>query len=275
LTETKARGLIHLAFMSDVCEQSMSWCDKLGSTPGIGYQLDWHALPSDILLNALSPLVDRMVSGDEQRFSFDVREALKLQFTSYDGFQFGFEPTKVFVGFTHRAEIHTGSGGIPSLGLRSKPSTFTALLDEIQGYLLNTMETINRLKGRRLAGIGIVTTTWAERADIPPGIKKLLMYASKPWEGRLQSLTFQAQSILDENDDYLHRCIHTIIKTLKEDEPIQVIFDYQRVYKKPQDIDPNRLRPATEAVTASALDYFEQLAQGDRFDDVLGNADIR
>ena len=253
----------------------MSWCDKLGSTPSIGYQVDWHALPSDILLNALSPLVDRMVSGDEQRFTIDVRDALKLTFTSYDGFQFGFEPTKIFVGFTHRAEIRTGSGGIPNLVLSSKPSSFTALLDEVQHYLFNTMEIVNRLKPRRLTGIGVVTTTLADQEDVPPGIKRLLMYVSKPWGGRLQSLTFQAQTVLDENDDFLHRCIHTISKTLKDDDPIHVIFDYQRVYKKPQEIDPNRLRPATEGVKALALDYFEQLAQGDRFDVVLDNVDNR
>jgi hypothetical protein len=256
-------------------ECSMSWCDKLGSTPAIGYQLDWHALPSDILLNAVSPLVDRMVSGDEQKFTIDLRDALKLVFTSYEGFQFGFEPNKVFVGFSHRAEIRTGSGGIPTLVLNSQPSSFTELLEEVQRQLANTMEMVGRLKPRRLVGIGVVSTTLADPEDVPPGIKRMLMYVSKPWEGRLQSLTFQAQTVLHEDDDFLNRCIHTITKPLKDDDPTHVIFDYQRVYKRPQEIDTNRLRPATEGVKKSALDYFEQLAQGDRFDDVLDSADSR
>jgi len=273
LTKVNARGQMRLALGRYPRERPMSWCDKLGSTPSIGYQLDWHALPTDILLNALSPVLDRMVSGDEQRFSIDLKEALKLTFTSYDGFQFGFEPSKIFVGFTHRAELRTGSGGIPTLILSSKPSAYTSLLAEIQQYLLDAMESVNRLKPRRLTGIGVVSTTSAMQDEIPPGIQKLLTYVGNPWSGKLQALTFQAQTILDENNEYSHRCIHTIIKTQKEDDPVQLVFDCQRVYRKPQDTDTNRLRAATEGLKTFALDYFEQLAQGDRFDDVLDNDD--
>ena len=56
---------------------------------------------------------------------------------------------------------------------------------------------------------------------------------------------------------------------------MEVVFDYQRVYKKPQEVDANRIKTATEKVKELALDYFEQLAQGDRFDDILNNADNR
>jgi hypothetical protein len=259
----------------DVRECSMNWCDKLGSTPAMGYQLDWHTLPSDILLNALSPLVDNMVLGDEQRFSIDFKDALKLTLTSHDGFQFGLEPMRIFVQFNHRATFRIGSGGIPTLVLGSKPSPYSDLLDEAQRYLLNTMEIVNRLKVRRVTAIGVVTTTVVDEHDVPPGIKRLLTYVSKPWGGRLESLTFQAQTVVNEDEDFSHRCTHTVVKKLKDDDPMEVVFDYQRIYKKPQEVDRDRLRTATEKVKALALDYFEQLAQGDRFDDLLNSADNR
>ena len=263
------------AFAPHVRECSMNWCDKLGSTPAMGYQLDWHTLPSDILLNALSPLVDTMVSGDEQKFSIDLKDALKLTFTSHEGFQFGLEPARVFVQFNHRAAFRIGSGGIPNFVLNSKPAPYTELLDEVQRHLLNTMETVNRLKVRRLAGIGVVTSTVVDQHDLPPGIKKLLMHVSKPWEGRLETLTFQAQTVVSEDEEFSYRCTHTVIKKLRDDDPIEVIFDYQRVYKKPQEVDASRIRTATDSVKKLALDYFEQLAQGDRFDDILNDADNR
>ena len=253
----------------------MNWCDKLGSTPTMGYQLDWHTLPSDILLNALSPLVDTMVSGDEQRFSIDLKDALKLTFTSHDGFQFGLEPARVFVQFNHRATYRIESGGIPNLVLNSKPAPYSELLNDVQRYLLSTMEIVNRLKVRRLIAIGVVTTTVVDQNDIPPGIKSLLAHVSKPWKGRLEFLTFQAQSVLNEDEEFSHRCTHTIVKKLKDDDPMELVFDYQRIYKKPQEIDTHRLRSASEKVKALALDYFEELAQGDRVDDIVNNADER
>jgi len=258
-----------------VRECSMNWCDKLGSTPAIGYQLDWHTLPSDILLDALSSLVDGMVSGDEQRFTIDLKDALKLTFTSHDGFQFGLEPARIFVEFRHRAAYRIGAGGIPNLVLNSKPSPYTELLDEVQRYLQNTMEIVNRLKVRRLIGIGVVATTVVDEHDVPPGIRKLLTHVSNPWQGKLETLTFQAQTIVHEDEEFSHRCTHTVVKKLKNDDPMDVIFDYQRVYKKPPEVDASRLRTATEKVKSVALDYFEQLAQGDRFDDFLNNADSK
>src|SRR5208337_3481586 len=247
----------------------MSWCDKLGSTPSIGYQLDWHSLPSDILLNALSPAVDLMVDGDQQQFSIDLKDALRLTLTSFDGYQYGFEPTKIFVGFVHRATTRIVSGGLPTLVLSSKTVPYTALLDELEFKLLSTMEIINRIKTRRLAGIGIVSTTVTDRTELPPGIERILVYAGKPWKGKLRSLTFQAQAVLQENDNHSDRCIHMIFKSQKDDDPLQIVFDYQRIYKRPQDIESNRLRAATEGLKRDALEYFEQLAQGDRFDELL------
>ena len=245
----------------------MSWCDKLGSTPGIGYHLVWHSLPSDTLLNAMSPIVDRMVDGDEQRFSIDLKDALKLTLTSFDGYQYGFEPTRVYLGFVHRARVRTVSGGLPTLVLSSKTLPYTDLLNELELELLNTMEIVNQLSPRRLSGIGVVSTTVTDRAELPPGIERFLAHASKPWNGELEALTFVAQALLKENDDHSSRCVHTLVKSQKDNEPLQIVFDYQRIYKKPQDIESNRLRAATEGLKREALDYFEQLAQGDRFDE--------
>jgi len=244
----------------------MSWCDNLGSTPSIGFQLDWHSLPSDILLGALSPIVDRMVLGDEQRFSIDLKDPLRLTFTSFDGFQYGLEPSRIYVSFIHRASIRTGIGGIPALVPSSKIATYTHLLSEVETCLFDAMTIINKLKTRRLTGIGVVSTTLTDESELPPGIRRFLSYASNPWSGSLEALTFQAQSVLEKKEHYYHQCNHTIIKSRKEDDPIQVIFDYQRIYEKHQDIDSNRLRTATDELKRIALDYFEQLAQGDRFD---------
>jgi hypothetical protein len=244
----------------------MSWCDRLGSTPGIGYQLDWHTLPSEILLGALSPFTDKMTSGDEQRFSIETKEPLRLSFTSFEGVQYGLEPTKIYLGFTHRATIKTGVGGIPSLVPSSKIAPYTELLAEMQGYLFDTMMIINKLKQRKLAGIGVVSTTVVSESDLPPGLQKLLAYVSKPWHGALQSLTFQAQTVIAESDNYTQKCNHTIVKPAQADEPLQLTFDFQRIFKKNLDVDMQKLRTVTDDVKAHAINYFEQLAQGDLID---------
>jgi hypothetical protein len=170
----------------------MSWCDKLGSTPSIGYKLDWHSIPSDILLHAVSPVVDRMVEGEEIHFSIDLKDALRLTFSSFDGFQYGFEPSKLFVSFFHRARIKTLSGGLPTLVPSSKIASYTDLLSAIEDRILSTIQLINKLKPRRLLGIGVVSTTLTEEGQLPPGLVRLVEYAGRPWEGKLQSLTFHA-----------------------------------------------------------------------------------
>jgi hypothetical protein len=49
----------------------LSWCDKLASTPGAGLKLDYHFVSADALINALSPVLDRMVEGDKPKFTMN------------------------------------------------------------------------------------------------------------------------------------------------------------------------------------------------------------
>ena len=49
----------------------MTWCDKLASTPTVGFKLSTHFAPIDILLNSWAPILDRASEKESKDTSID------------------------------------------------------------------------------------------------------------------------------------------------------------------------------------------------------------
>ena len=74
----------------------MSWCDKLASTPTVGFKLSNHFAPVDFLLNAVSPILDRATEADTKNTTVDqITTPFSVAFTTADGFRYTFDYTNV------------------------------------------------------------------------------------------------------------------------------------------------------------------------------------
>ena len=109
----------------------MSWCDKLASTPGVGFLLSPHFFSADTLVESLSPILDQWVDGlDRPTFTVNQHASFNVSLTTKDGFTYGFDHNRVHVAFNHRIRAKPVSGGPPVMEMLSVPKPYTALLDE-------------------------------------------------------------------------------------------------------------------------------------------------
>ena len=90
-----------------------SWCDKLASTPTLGFRLTSHFAPQAILLNALSPILDRATETEAKNVTMDTSQPFGVTVNTHDGFQYSINESQVSVAFRHRAKLRPVSGGPP------------------------------------------------------------------------------------------------------------------------------------------------------------------
>ncbi|MDA0306951.1 MAG: hypothetical protein O3B76_11835, partial [Proteobacteria bacterium] len=103
----------------------MSWCDKLASTPSVGFKLDYHFASGDEILHALGPILNNWVEGDKSQFSILRHESFVVELSTNDGFHYGVEPSKIHVTFTHKMKVKPVSGGPPVMEMLSTvPDSF-------------------------------------------------------------------------------------------------------------------------------------------------------
>src|SRR4051812_11471080 len=69
-------------------ENPVSWCDKLASTPTVGIALDSHVAPSETLLAALAPVLDKWTDGNALNFTVDNISVFTVTITSNSGFKY-------------------------------------------------------------------------------------------------------------------------------------------------------------------------------------------
>ena len=56
-------------------------------------------------------MLDRWVEGEKQTFNVERQDSHTVLLTTEDDFQYGVEPSKVFVNFAHRMRVGTVSAG--------------------------------------------------------------------------------------------------------------------------------------------------------------------
>lgn len=81
----------------------MSWCDKLASVPTVGFRLTNHFAPIDVILNLLSPILDRV--PEDQTKNVAVEQSTTHFSTSFvlnDGFKYAVSEAQISVAFQHR-----------------------------------------------------------------------------------------------------------------------------------------------------------------------------
>ncbi|HYC69362.1 hypothetical protein [Brevundimonas sp.] len=244
----------------------MSWCDKLASVPTIGVKLSPSLVPGDFLLRALSPLITKSIGEDLSSLNMEEHSSFGLKFGTNDGFKYGIDPQKVSVGFAHRLRAIAVSGGPPVMEMLSRPMPFTELLPEVGMRLHDIVLAMPDISDRNLHRVGVVSTTHVDENDLPPGIVRFIEYQEKPWNEPLSHYSFQIAVSLTKSEKWIDKCIHTITKPDDPEKLMTLQFDWQREYADPKAIDDRQLSADLKHCSEAALEYFEELAEGVRFD---------
>ncbi len=246
----------------------MSWCDKLASTPTVGFLVDHHIASSDAILDSVAPLLDSMAKAESTNFEIDRHESLAIGFTSNDGFQFVFEPTRIVVGFKHRLRAKPTSAGLPIMELISRAAPYTELLTSVSDRLVNATLMIPAADKRSVRRIGIISQTVVAQEELPPGLERMIQHLGQPWGKLTGGYSFSVTTPLGEKKkEYSDRCIHNVVKAEGDDELVNLSFDWQRAFDNGRPIKEQTLRDVLRESRAAALDYFEELAEGNRFDE--------
>jgi hypothetical protein len=246
----------------------MSWCNKLASVPTVGLTLDYHFVSSAELLNVLSTaLLDKLVKNDKPTFTLERQHPFEITVTTEDGFQYGIGPAQISVGFIHRMRARPTSGGPLVMEMLSQAAPYTDLLARVTEQLIETTLLLPEAKTRNVKRFGIVTTTRVAEDEMPPGISRFIAYVGRPWQRQIDTYAFQITSELAASGTAVDRCIHAITKPEDRDELPTIAFDWQRTFTPGLRLARETLIEMSKRATESALAYFEDIAEGKRFDE--------
>jgi hypothetical protein len=250
----------------------LSWCDKLAAVPSVGFIYDPHFVSGDGIIDAISPLLDRWKVGDKPDFGVSQPEPLKIEVQRNNGFTYSFEPTRTSIAYQHRVKFRNVSGGRPVVELISSPEPYSKLLDAALADIVEIALILPMAKRRSIKTIGIVSSTHADEKDVPPGIRKMIKYMSRPWKAELEAYLFTVVADAGSTKDHTDRCIHTLTRPEDEEQIPSFKFDWQRNYSNHVAVEKETLVRELQRTKKAALDYFETLAVGDAFDDVVKDA---
>ncbi len=173
----------------------MTWCDKLAATPSVGFKFDYHYASSTAILDALAPVLDKLVDAEKVKFALTERpkftinrqDPFAIELTTDDGFHYGVDPSRVWVEFQHRMRIKPVSGGPPVAELISRPAPFSELLPQVSDQLMDAARLIPGIDKRTLTRVGVVASAFVDEQDLPPGMARFIQYLGRPWKGPLVS----------------------------------------------------------------------------------------
>jgi hypothetical protein len=247
----------------------VSWCDKLASTPTIGLRFDYRYASGASLIDHMAPLLGRHVSSDKQRFSIEKMDAISVTIGTEEGFSYSVDPTKIVVTFGHRIRVKPSSAGLPVGELVSSTKPFTKMLPEVRDRLVDLLSMLPKVEDRKLLRIGIVSNSRVDDDDMPPGIRRFVEYMARPWAGSAEQYTLSLLSELNDQAGRKERCFHQLQKTEDPDQLIGMTFDWQRLFDPPRPVVLSSMRDMIDQAADVALDYFEDIGQGNRFDEQL------
>jgi len=251
----------------------LSWCDKLASVPTAGIALSPHFAVGK-LVDSFTPILDPLVDSFRvPRFSFgEQQQGTGFSFSTEDGFVYGADATKLSVGFQHRMKVKLISGAAPVMEMLSNPLPYTKLLPVVSERLVEASQLLPEIANRKLFQAGIVATTSVAIEDVPPGVSRLIQYMGRPWGGELISYNYSIVSEITATDDWKDKCQHTVIKQEDPEKLLTLVFDFHRTFAAPQSSSRQSLKSIVSSCGESALEYFEDLAEGNRFDEHIISA---
>lgn len=240
----------------------VSWCDKLASRPTVGFTFEKHFRPSADLLSAMIPVLDKLAGAVTDKFTLSKQETFAIEFITESGFRYTADPARIAVEFQHRLKAKNISGAAPVAQLVSRQEPYTVLLSDVGERAIEAAELMVAPQ-RALKRVGVVSSTMVGEADLPPGIMRGIEYLNMPWGRGVPHYNFQIVASLQETDDWQDQCIHIISKPEADEGLVSLVFDYQRIFKTQK--ERHSIRATLAGVQEAALDYFEELAQGDMF----------
>ena len=245
----------------------MSWCDKLASTPGVGFRLDHHFASSDVILDALAPILNKWVVGDKQQFTMNQHQPFDVGFTTNDGYEYGIDSSKTFVRFNHKMKAKPVSGGPPVMEMLSRPLPYSKLLQEVSERVIEATLLVPGPENRKFTRVGIITYTRVANDDIPPGIARFIKYIGRPWKDIVDQFNIKIVAEIEKTSTWSDRCIHHLIRVEDPEELLSITFDWQRTFTSGHPITLDNLQESVAKAEKSSNKYFEDLAEGNRFDE--------
>lgn len=250
----------------------MSWCDKLAAVPAVGFKFDPHYASFDSILRALSPLVDTWVAGDRPTFNVEQQDPFTFSLNKEDGFVHGIDPTKASVEFKYRMKAKAISAGPPTVELLSPPRPYSELLPDASKQLLRMVSLLTTMHPRKVERVGITSTTIVAQSETPPGVLRFIEYVSRPWNASPEEFNFLIVAPLATTKGWSDRCVHVLTKSRANEDLLTIRFDWQRIFSTPRPATSESLDDMIEVAQRESLKYFEDLAEGNRFDEELISA---
>lgn len=238
--------------------------------PSVGFKLDWHFISASSILDALSPLLDKLVDGERTRFNIERPLGFDVTVATDDGFNYVVNPRQVSVAFQHKLRVKPMSGGLPVMEMLSRPLPFTKLLPQVGEKLIDATLLLPGPRTRRVIQVGVVVSAKVAIDDVPPGITRFINYVGRPWKGRTEFFNFQITADVGKTADWSDRCIHGLTKAEEDqDQLVSIQFDWQRAFSSSRLVTSESLKQIMAQAEKAALTYFEDLGEGTRFDEDL------
>ncbi len=219
-------------------------------------------------MDALAPILNQRFEGDRQMFTLDPTPSNAFSYSTEDGYQTFVEPTKIIVSFAHRLKARPTSAGPPVAELISRAAPYTQLLDTVLRQLIATTLLLPGPAQRGVRRIGIVSQSAVAEDELPPGVLKFIDHIARPWRMAPHAFGFNITTNLATTRAWQDRCIHTLTKTEGADNLVNLSFDWQRTFDGTgvNTRSQNGLEDIVRSAQQAALTYFEELAEGNRFD---------
>jgi hypothetical protein len=238
----------------------------------VGFKFDASFASGDTILTALNPMLKKFTKGDKRLFTVERQDAFGVALNTEDGFLYGIEPAQISVMFRHSMKLRTKSAGLPVAEMLSNPLPFTKMLPVVSHKLIDVSQYLPEIKERKLERVGIVALALVANDEVPPGISRFIKYVGRPWGGALESYVFNIAAEVKKGPSWVEKCTHQVVRPEDKEEPVTLIFDWMRTFSSEKSTAKDSLEEELASATKSALEYFETLAEGNRFDEILLNA---
>lgn len=237
----------------------MFWLDSVFSVPAIGLRLETNYETAPQIQSSLVPFINSLYKNDKKII---IKTSEIWGYTlNIVGFIFTITYKEIIIQFNYNIDEKKIAGSLPSIeypDLKTYSELFNnslKYLTDILSYLKNIDLFFNR--------IGIVANANLDDTSIPPGLQKAKEYFGKPWNNQLSNANISITAELNNEDNYMDRCIHKIEFSKKNIQETGYIIslDWQRLFSEPQKISL-ALDNISECKN-NAFEYFDKFGIGE------------
>ncbi|NEZ64834.1 hypothetical protein D0962_18920 [Leptolyngbyaceae cyanobacterium CCMR0082] len=240
----------------------MTWLNNVLAVPTIGIEIEQNLKFLSDYSTIFAPLIQR-VSERDGAADYGYEPLKNLSIRSSKGLGYSFTVNNLVVKFNYALSQQTNAGMLPIFDVHNNNKLYTDILQEILQELQVVIEMVSESKHTvSVKRIGVVASASLTLDSAPPGISELIKHLSSLWKKDLiKSETILTPLLLD-TDSFQERCHHTLkFDFLSNPEAIDVVLDWQKVFKEPVDLVLSS--GAISECKDKALEYFEKVAAGD------------